>query len=158
MPITMATVVVPTKNATVSSPRRLSCSVLSLAAKPRMMEAKTRGTTIICKSVRNTWPGKASQLPIVALVAGLTQPAEGPSATPTPTPAHMPSTTCNQSRRRTKSWSLSLRNLSERGCMMARAWGMLVMPPVCHAADAPARNTLGESASTQRAPRLSRSA
>ena len=55
-----------------------------------MMDANTRGITIICISDKKIWPGNASQLPISIAVAGVTQPVDGPMIMPNEMPSTIP--------------------------------------------------------------------
>ena len=54
-----------------------------------MIEANTSGMTIIWIEARNSWPGNASQLPMVVAMCGSTQPMLGPSSTPVARPRAM---------------------------------------------------------------------
>lgn len=98
----MDTAVVSTKNTTASPPARLSCSTSSLATSPRMMEANTSGTTIICMRLKKSWPGSAAQLEMVAADSRETHPTVGPRARPAAMPRTMPMTTLTHRRPATR--------------------------------------------------------
>ena len=115
-PMAIANVVVRTKRATTRRPTLRSCATVPEEARPRMMELKTRGMTIIWISSRKSFPGKASQLATVVAVSGSTQATEGPSMIPVPMPRTMPTRTCSHRRPRISERTRSLTETGGREC------------------------------------------
>jgi hypothetical protein len=89
----MAIAVVKIKYTTTREPSLFNCSISSLAASPRITEAKTRGTTIIWIKVRKICPGSATQFLIISAVFLSTRLTGDPMINPAIMPAPKPMST-----------------------------------------------------------------